>query len=205
MSDVQVESKRDWALTQRALRRLLGWLDEGRDSEGRGYLEMRRRLVAYFDRKNCPTPDDLADDTLNRVARRLEEEGEIETEAPAKYCYTVARHVFMEDLRRRQKAGALVEDASRRARVDRTDAGEAARESEIREKMLDCLERCAGELEPRQRELIFRYYAGGGRAGIENRRALAAELGVSANALSVRACRIRDRLEECVRRCAGPG
>jgi hypothetical protein len=39
------------------------------------YLEMRHRLVAYFDRKNCISPADLADETLNHVARRLEEEG----------------------------------------------------------------------------------------------------------------------------------
>jgi hypothetical protein len=36
---------------------------------------MHHRLVAYFDRKNCSSPADLADETLNRVARRLEEEG----------------------------------------------------------------------------------------------------------------------------------
>ena len=29
---------------------------------------MRRRLVAYFDRKNCIAPDDLADETMSRVA-----------------------------------------------------------------------------------------------------------------------------------------
>jgi hypothetical protein len=32
---------------------------------------MRRRLVLYFQRKRCLTPDDLADETLNRVTRRL--------------------------------------------------------------------------------------------------------------------------------------
>ncbi|MCA1849645.1 MAG: hypothetical protein LC672_00990, partial [Acidobacteria bacterium] len=61
--------KRDWTLTPRAFHQLLNWLDEGAGSEGRKYLEMRRRLVAYFDRKNCPAPDELADETLNRVAR----------------------------------------------------------------------------------------------------------------------------------------
>jgi len=29
---------------------LLEWLDDGIDSQGEKYLEMRRRLVAYFDR-----------------------------------------------------------------------------------------------------------------------------------------------------------
>jgi DNA-directed RNA polymerase specialized sigma24 family protein len=197
--------KRDWELTPRAFRGLLDWLDEGAHSEGRRYLEMRRRLAAYFDRKNCPAPDELADETLNRVARRLEEEGDILCEAPAKYCYIVARYVFMEHLRGERKADVLREDLRRRRPGGDTNPPAGDEGPGLREKMLTCLERCAGELDPPSRETIFRYYAGGERARIENRRALAAELGVTANALSVRACRIRDRLEECVRRCLGAG
>lgn len=205
MSELQVETKRGWALTQSAFRRLLGWLDEGRDSDGRNYLEMRRRLVAYFDRKNCSTPDELADETLNRVARRLEEEGISEGEAPARYCYIVARFVFMEHLRAGQKAGALLEDVDRRhARGLRPAAPEAGGEAELKERMLVCLERCANELDLPARELITRYYSGG-RSSIESRRAQAAELGITVNALSIRACRIRARLEECVSRCAAGG
>ena len=84
---------------QRAFRRFLEWLDEGADSSGQRYLEIHRRLAAYFDRKNCQSPDSLADEALNRVARRLEEEGEIRGMPPAHYCYVVARYVFLEYLR----------------------------------------------------------------------------------------------------------
>ena len=94
------ERKSDWVLTQNAFRQLLDWLDEGLNSDGSRYLEIRRRLVLYFDRKNCLTPDELADETLNRVARRIEEEGGISTDTPAHYCYIVARFVLLEDLRR---------------------------------------------------------------------------------------------------------
>src|ERR1700716_3386276 len=73
----QVEQKKSWTLTPHAFEGLLNWLDEGANSEGEKYLEMRRRLIAYFDRKNCSPPDELTDETLNRVARRLEEEGHI--------------------------------------------------------------------------------------------------------------------------------
>ena len=67
----KTESKKHWAIISGAFARLLEWLDEGKNSDGRNYLEMRQRLVAYFDRKNCLTPDDSADETLNRVARRI--------------------------------------------------------------------------------------------------------------------------------------
>ena len=69
--------KRDWVLNQSAFQHFLKWLDGGVDSGGERYLEIRRRLVFYFDRRNCASPDELADETLNRVARRLEEKGAI--------------------------------------------------------------------------------------------------------------------------------
>jgi DNA-directed RNA polymerase specialized sigma24 family protein len=201
-----IGQKKGWTLTPGAFRTLLDWLGEGTDSSGQPYVEMRRRLVAYFDRKNCPAPDDLADETLNRVARRLEEEGVTESETPARYCYIVARFVFMEHLRGTQKTDALLGDLRRRQpRGHSLAASEADDEHAIKEKRLNCLERCAGELEPRSRETIIRYYVGKERTKIENRRALAEELEITMNALSIRACRIRDKLEDCVRRCVGAG
>ena len=181
---------------------LLVWLDEGSDSGGQTYLGMRGRLVAYFDRKNCLAPDELADETLNRVARRLAEEGKIETETPAKYCYITAKFVFLESLRAAKRAGVPLEDV-----LPVVESGEFSEkdreEKEFREKQLDCLEECTGKLAPPAREMIVRYYYGKERAKIENRRALAESLGISMNALTIRACRIRDKLETCVSRCAG--
>ena len=201
----KAERKKDRTLTPHAFDRLLKWLDEGTNSEGQKYLEMQRRLVSYFIRKNCSMPDELADETLNRVARRLEEENVTESETPpAQYCYIVARFVFMEHLRTTQKSNVLVDDIRRQSSVHSFAASEADDEKEMKEKMLDCLEQCAGNLRPQQREMIFRYYMGKERVKIENRRALAEELGITVNALSIRACRIRDKLEACVKQCVGP-
>ena len=82
----KAELKKNWLLTESSFRQFLNWLNEGVDSDGEKYLEMRRRLVAYFDRKNCSSPDELADETLNRVARRLEEEGSITTSGMGMLC-----------------------------------------------------------------------------------------------------------------------
>lgn len=193
-------SKKNWAMTSGAFHRLLEWLDEGADSGGQNFLEMRRRLVAFFDRKNCLNADELADETLNRVARRLEEEGKIESEAPAKYCYITARFVFMESLRDKDKAGVSLDEVMRRESGQLTT--DDTEEKQRKEKMLDCLEHCTGKLEPENREIIIRYYYGEERVKIENRRALAASRNISVNALSIRACRIRDKLESCVGKCA---
>ncbi len=186
--------KRDWSLHERAFRQLLDWLDEGVDSGGRRYLEIRGRLVAYFSRKNCLPADELADETLTRVARRLEEEGAI-PDAPARYCYIVAKFVFLEQLRRaesRQAGAAALTYLPAPAQLD-----------DGREKRFSCLECCLGDLNAHDRNLIVEYYSGDGHEKVQHRRAMAERLGATMNALSIRACRIRDKLETCVRKCSG--
>ena len=69
------------------------------------------------------------------------------------------------------------------------------------ERRLDCLDRCVETLLPEQQSLIVDYYRDERRAKIDGRRALAQRLGITMNALSVRACRIRDTLEACVQDC----
>ena len=93
-----------WEPTEQIFRDLLHWLDEGTNSDGQRYLEVRRRLELYFDRKNCVAPAELADETLNRVAKKLEENGEITDVVPLQYCYIVAKYVFLETLRAEKRA-----------------------------------------------------------------------------------------------------
>ena len=202
----KTELKKNWTLTSDAFNRLLEWLDAGVNSDGRKYLEIRARLITYFDRKNCLMPDDLTDETLNRIARRLEEEGKTETEKPEKFCYITARFVFMEYLRgkRMNKIPVPLDDALKKRQINPLAASQADSEEKIlKEKRLVCLEKCAGKLEAANREIIFSYYYGKERVKIENRRALAEKLQISVNALSIRACRIRDKLEGCVSSCVG--
>lgn len=196
--------KRDWTLTQSAFSKLLGWLDQGGDSRGERYLELRRRLVLYFDRKNCPSPDDLADETLNRVARRLEEEGAIVSETPAHYCYTVARFVLLEFFRSKNREEPLDKRLSHQS-LDAVGGPDANEEQAEKERRWRCLERCIDTLDSATREIIVAYYREERRAKIENRRAMAARLGISVNALSIRACRIRDKLESCMNECRRRG
>jgi DNA-directed RNA polymerase specialized sigma24 family protein len=187
------------ALTQFAFGRLLDWLDDGVDSQGEMYLEMQQRLVAYFDRRNRPFPDELADETFNRIARTLGESVSIAVTPPARYCYVVARFVLLEDIRRRPPCmpvnGVL---ADRCAPPRMTIADE---ETLIREHRLECLDECLQKLTPEQREIAIEYYRGAKGARIDRRRELAHRLGITANALGIRASRIRRSLERCVERC----
>jgi DNA-directed RNA polymerase specialized sigma24 family protein len=80
-------------------------------------------------------------------------------------------------------------------------AADAAETLRTRERLQGCLEKCIQELDPPNRHMITSYYVGSERVKIDRRRELALSLGVSMNALAIRAFRIRARLERCVRRC----
>jgi DNA-directed RNA polymerase specialized sigma24 family protein len=196
---------RDPSTSPGAFRQFLHWLDDGTDSRGEKYLEMRRRLVAYFDRKNCVAPDDLADETLNRVARRLEEEaGAITGTAPAQYCYITAKFVFLEYLREGARAQTSLSEMSPIEADAVLGAAPAADdEAQSKERLSACLEECLASLAPADRDLILDYYQGEQRSKIEGRRVLATRLRLSVNALSIKACRIRNKLEVCVRDRSG--
>ena len=185
------------ALTETAFTRLLAWLDAGADSQGETYLEMRRRLVVYFDRRNRLFADELADETLTRIGRTLETSGAIAVTPPTRYCYVVARFVLLEDIRRDRRfiriEEARVAPGSSGGPGDDSGAGD--------EQRLECLDRCLHTLKPDQRELALEYYRDAKRQRIDRRRELARRLGISTNALGIRASRIRSTLESCVTGC----
>jgi len=194
--------KKDWTPTQTAFRQFLDWLDEGVASGGEKYLEMRRRLVFYFDRKNCLASDELADETLSRVAQKLEEKGSITGMSPAHYCYVVAKFVFLENLRQAKRGQSGLNELE----LARLSSGSSLNSKDTAaiqssERLHDCLDSCLAKLSSADRDLILEYYRGEQRAKIERRSQLAARLGLSMNALTIRACRIRYKLEECMKAC----
>jgi DNA-directed RNA polymerase specialized sigma24 family protein len=185
----QPRLKREWTPSPAAFHQFLSWLDGGIESNGERYLEMRRRLEDYFWRKRCEFPDRLADDVLNRVARRLEEEGGI-PDPPARYCYIVARFVFLESLRSAERLHVELP-----AEVRGPDFSDSV------DSRLECLEKCIMGLPAGDRDLIVQYYPDEQRSRLEHRRELAARLSLTPNALAIKACRIRARLERCVDEC----
>lgn len=193
MANFRKPGKKEWVLTPEAFQQFMNWLDEDQESAGQRYVEIRRRLVHYFDRKNCSSVNELADETLNRVARRLEEEGEITGTTPAQYCYLVAHYVFLESLRNRPLHMPFQEMLNAAPELDEQAHGEQQRS--------DCLERCMKTMDSEEQSFIVGYYQGERHIRIENRKKLAAKLGISLNALSIRACRIRNKLETCIRKC----
>lgn len=184
-------SRTEWSLTGEALARFLNCLDPDTERAGEKYESVRLMLLKFFDWRGAHFPEECADETINRVIRKVDE-GEMIRDIPT-YCHGVARLVFLETLKRADSRRADIED------VSQMDL--AAPEPEPEDQRLACFNHCLRELPPESRQLIMQYYQDEKRAKINNRQSLAERLGLPLNALRSRAQRIRNRLEECLTRC----
>lgn len=159
------------------------------------------QLTKFFECRGCSSPRELADDTINRVGRRLAEGEQIQPAALSGYLYGVARNVFREYLRNPETATLSIETLapSQHPSQDPHAADEVAAARRKLERQLECLETCLEQLPPETRKLVVSYYDEG--AAIEHRHLLAQSLGVTSEALRVRVHRIRRTLEQCVSDC----
>lgn len=201
--DVSLARKSDWELTGDAFERLLRLLDSDRESAGARYELARRKLMAFFEARGSESPAEHADETINRAARKIAEGEQIED--INKYLYGVARLLLLE-LGRERARGPLPLDSAEppRARSTHELAEEASARAE-RERRFECFERCLGDLPPESRAFIVAYYREEKGEKIRGRKRQAGEMGVSLNALRLRATRVRSALERCVRDCLGGG
>ena len=177
-----------WELTCGALSGLLARLDPNPLAAGEKYEHLRRALLKYFSWHQMQGAESAVDETLDLVARRLEAGHPIE-DVPA-FAYGVARRVGLAH-RRRAATRPTVTDDRYMAQLAAPAATAPTDEIEVRDRWL---QRCLAEMSPNDRDLIVAYYAGAGRERIDGRARLAAALGVSENALRLRAQRLRDRL-----------
>jgi RNA polymerase sigma factor (sigma-70 family) len=177
--------KKDWVVTQESFDALLAWLDPNRERAAERYEDIRSRLIKLFTCRGCYEPEDLADETINRVIKRLKDIEASFTGDPARYFYGVANNVHKEYLRRKPAPHPPI----------------APESSEQIEREYECLERCMEELTADNRQLVLQYYQREKRARIDHRKQLAEQLGIALNALRIRAHRLRTSLQECLQNC----
>ena len=86
--------KNDWTLTQESFDNLLVRLDSDREQAGEKYEAIRRELISFFLSQNSHTPEELADETINRVAQKIDESVGGYVGDPANDFYEMARLVY---------------------------------------------------------------------------------------------------------------
>ena len=188
-----LNSREKWTLTQDAFDKLLIVFGGDRDTGSEKYLEVRGNLTRFFEWRGCPFPEDHADETMNRVAKKVAEGEEILN--PAGYAMGVARLLLLEILKGRQREQSALTEMGQSSEIyDADDDGE---------ERLTCLKNCLQTLSADNRDLILQYYQGEKSEKIQNRKKLLERLGIPVNTLRMRALRLRERLQGCVEECLG--
>ena len=178
-------------MRENTLNTLLGVFDPDEEAAAVAYQKLHTRLSRFFEWNDIDDPNALADEALDRLARRAcDGDGKEELRDPVAFTLGIARLLVQEEARRdRKKIDALRQWAARTGPSD-PDA----------EAMDKTLQNCLSKLQPDRRALVDRYYLHSGKKKIEIHRALAEEAGISINALRNRALRVRQELEACMRR-----
>jgi hypothetical protein len=86
---------REWVITQEDFDKLLDWLGADRDSAAVNYEKIRTRLIKIFTCRGCGEADDLADETINRVAAKVANIADSYSGDPALYFDGVAQKVHL--------------------------------------------------------------------------------------------------------------
>jgi DNA-directed RNA polymerase specialized sigma24 family protein len=185
--------RRKWYLTQEAFDQFLSLLDLDRDRAGENYETLRRNLVQMFIWRGCRDPESHADETINRVIRKIDEGEEVRDVIA--YAHGVARRLLLEIFKKQEREQIGIDElpplVAQPVEQDDDENG------------VLCLRRCLNRLPEESRQLITLYYQGEKSAKIENRKRLAESLRITLNALRYRAFDLRQRLQGCIERCTG--
>jgi DNA-directed RNA polymerase specialized sigma24 family protein len=179
-------------LTETELSNLLSWLNPDRDQAGNKYELIRRGLVKIFTRRGCFEAEELADETINRVAVKAESLRREYTGEPAHYFFGVAKKVCLEYQR---KSPSFVSLNLHSLELHMADPSE--------ELKFACLDHCMQQLSPAEREIVWHYYQVGVKA--KQRDVLAKRLSLKLSTLRVKVFRLVSKLEKCVTGCMQEG
>jgi DNA-directed RNA polymerase specialized sigma24 family protein len=175
-------------ITKDSFDALLEWLHPDRDTAARKYETIRGGLIRMFVSHGLADAEHYADETVDRVIKRLPEIRATYVNDPARYFHGVARNVLREALRRREIAtDVLPERPTFRWAADSD--------------LAECLRKCWKALPVEKRALIYDYHVYDGHQKIDSHREMAGELAISVGALRTRAHHVRAALERCVQEC----
>jgi DNA-directed RNA polymerase specialized sigma24 family protein len=166
-----------------AFDRLLQALEPEALSVGEGFRRCRTKLVRFFLWKRCDDPYNLADETTSRLVKKVQSGQEISADHPYNYVYAIARNVFHEYLRAKERSGTAID-------IDEL------REEPVPEGTEDCWSQCLAQMSPEKREFLEVYYLDS-----IDREQFAHEKGMTINALRLTVFRYKSALKHCVENC----
>lgn len=169
--------------TRENFEKLLSWLDPDVEKAGEKYERIRLRIIRVFSCHEFCEPEELADETINRVTVKIDSVTENYVGDPALYFYGVAKNVYKEQLKKRRPAPPPPPPNP---------------EPDELEEVCTYLDECLAELASADRDLILKYHEGEKGVKIRNRKDLATTRKMSPNALRIKAFNLHARLRECI-------
>lgn len=166
---------------------LLICLDSDPRQAAQRYERLRSKLIRLFTWRGCSDAGELADETMNRVAKRVKRDQQI-AEKIEQFVVGVAHNIYLEVLRAHRKHNQAVNEIKARP-VDLF-------EREMTSPQLIRLEQCIMELPEKDRELILAYYRHPAGNRIASRQKLKQKFALSDSNLRIKIFRIRNRLEQ---------
>jgi len=179
--------KQPFVLHKEAFECLLHALHPDREGSSLEYERLRARLVRFFTWQGAAEPENLADASIDRLAMKLYRGEQILD--LRNYLHGIARMVLREERNQTQRRESLLD----KALPFLTEAAPASDGEEL----YQALEASLARLPAEQRRMILEYYAAPTHSEqVATRLRMAAEFGISANALRNRVLRLRVELEQ---------
>jgi hypothetical protein len=184
------QSQPQWGSEE--LRIFLAWLDPNPERAATAYTLLQKRLRYFFEgwRDAAARAEELADLSIDRAIRKINEDRSVTSRVPASYVLSIARFVLMESRKVPRSFPLMVDPPDPR--------GEANTRTEER---TDCLMLCLSRLPKDEYDLIKKYHLYDGEDRMRARREATAAAGKSPGAIRVRVCRICKDLEHCIADC----
>lgn len=182
---------------------LLNWLSQDSDQAEKIYLELRIKVIRYFQSQGCLDSEDCADVVFLRIGQKLANHTKIETKEPYAYVRGVARLVLMEYWHSKEENIESLDNLlpTKHPSINPSTLEQEQAEELKKESMLKCLASCLQQLPSESYEIFIEYHQETQATKIDKRLSLSQKLGIDITTLRNRVTRIRARLERCINNC----
>lgn len=187
--------KERFDLSQESFDSLLKWLASDREAAGKRYEDIRSGLITFFRSRGCDDAALLADQTINRVASKIETFDVNSKNKTLNVFYGFASKIYLEFISRTRGREVALDPDSAAATSAESNRADDDREA------VNCLDRCLDTLVLEDKGLVVKYYSEEKKARLAMRNSMAAGLGITSGALHTRIYRLRNSLKTCIENC----
>ncbi|NOT64229.1 MAG: sigma-70 family RNA polymerase sigma factor [Acidobacteria bacterium] len=193
--------RKDRTPSESAFENFLLYLDPQRTRAAQKYVQLHEKLVFWLEHHRCSKAQELADRTLDTVARQLLKGLEIQADDPMDYCLGVARNLLKRERALDLKQVPLDDLPLQSEKHYAHEALRIAMDNDSHQQRADCLRHCLRRLSSEDRRMLELYYHDDWHQQVRQRKQLVRQLAWSEENLRSHVHRLRARLKTCMKSC----